>query len=136
MKILIDSEDEWLLKAFKWHKHKKEYVTYARAYITGTKTRIVLHQAIIGRPLNGLVIDHKNKNGLDNRRKNLRIVKNTINQQNRIFRKNKTGFQGVSFNKGKYRAQIYRNGIRKYLGSFDTPEEAHKSYIEAGVNTL
>ena len=46
-------------------------------------------------------------------------------------------FRGVSYNKrsGKYRAQCYRNGVRKFLGSFNTPEEASAAY-EACVKSL
>jgi hypothetical protein len=69
-------------------------------------------------------VDHKNGDGLDNRRCNLRIVSHRENQQNRIGldRQNTTGYRGVTFVKrnGKYMAQFsHRN-----LGYYDTAEEA------------
>jgi hypothetical protein len=78
-------------------------------------------------------IDHINGIRGDNRFCNLRHVSHVTNTQNlrKAARNNLSGFLGVSFNAGKYRARIYVN--KKYfgLGGFDTPEEAHAAYITA-----
>ncbi|MCK4778391.1 MAG: hypothetical protein KAS39_08410, partial [Actinomycetia bacterium] len=71
--ILVDSKDNWLLKTYSFSPVKFKHTSYARANSKlGSKPQIniYLHQAIMGRPLKGLVIDHKNRNGLDSRRKN------------------------------------------------------------------
>ncbi len=79
-------------------------------------------------------LDHINNIRSDNRIANLRVATHIQNQGNQIkpHHENKTGFLGVSFDKrrNKYVAYISINGRNKKLGRFDTPEEAHKKYIE------
>lgn len=81
-------------------------------------------------------IDHINGNRLDNRLSNLRESNDKLNQENirSAQSNNKSGFLGV-FNrlyKGKQRyvSKIMINGKSKWIGSFDTPEEAHAAYLE------
>jgi hypothetical protein len=77
-------------------------------------------------------IDHIDGNSLNNKIENLRDVPHNINIQNRKAAtiKNKTGFLGVVKRRNKYAAHIHRNGKQIYLGLFDTPELAHKTYKE------
>lgn len=80
-------------------------------------------------------IDHKNRDGRDNRWINLRVASRPQNQVNRSMQSNNTtGFRGVIFRKssGRYLAQIYYDGKTKYLGSFTNAEEADKTYREFG----
>lgn len=76
-------------------------------------------------------IDHINGKPYDNRRSNLRLVTHADNMKNQAMRAdNKSGYADVWENKGwgkPWTAQITCNGIRHYLGHFDTPEEAAKS---------
>jgi hypothetical protein len=77
-------------------------------------------------------IDHINRNRLDDRIKNLRVVTGNANQHNRSLNKNNTsGFQGVCPKGNRYRAQITVNSKVHYLGSFETPEDAHAAYLAA-----
>ncbi|HUV64128.1 MAG TPA: hypothetical protein VMW24_09525, partial [Sedimentisphaerales bacterium] len=63
---------------------------------------------------------------LDNRRVNIRIVSLRENQHNRRAK-------GFFWNKSarKFEARIMVNGIKKHLGRFDTPAEAHAAYLAA-----
>ena len=78
-------------------------------------------------------IDHINTNRSDNRWVNLRLATNEINSQNlrKAQKNNSTGFLGVSPSEWGFRAQIKRGPGTKYLGTFETPEEAHSVYLEA-----
>jgi hypothetical protein len=78
-------------------------------------------------------IDHINGDGMDNRISNIRDVTRFGNQQNqrKATVRSKSGLIGASPFRGKWRASIVANGKCINLGSFDTPEEAHKVYIEA-----
>ncbi len=80
-------------------------------------------------------IDHKDHDTLNNRIANLRDVTMTGNQQNRIKanKNNRSSLLGANFHPhtGKYQVQINVDGKPKYLGLFDTPEEAHAVYISA-----
>lgn len=85
-----------------------------------------LHRMLLKPPEN-FVVDHKNRNKLDNRRCNLRICTRQENNFNRgMSSKNTTGVKGVSFHQksGRYRAYIKKDRKTKYLGSFKTIEEA------------
>ena len=78
-------------------------------------------------------IDHINGVKDDNRLSNLRVVTNAINCQNKRapLPSNKSGFLGVSWQAGAWRAKIQLNGKQHHLGRFRTPEEAHCAYLTA-----
>jgi hypothetical protein len=77
-------------------------------------------------------VDHVNGVRSDDRWENLRECTNGENQCNSGVRKDSgTGFKGVKLGQSRYIARISKNGKRHYLGSFSTPEEAHKVYCEA-----
>lgn len=79
-------------------------------------------------------IDHRDTIRNHNWISNLRDVTHVVNLQNqkKCHKHNATGFLGVSLLKsGKYASQIKVKGNVKYLGTFTTPEEAHKVYVEA-----
>lgn len=98
----------------------------------GGKT-VYLHCEILG--IKG--IDHKNGNGLDCRRENLRPA--TDQQNNRAFRRKTSGytssFRGVSWNKNhlKWTAQIQPNRKSHHLGCFKSEIEAAKAYDNKAV---
>lgn len=77
-------------------------------------------------------IDHINGNRADNRIANLRDVSHRENVQGarRLSPRNKTGYTGVSWNTAKqcFTATIMRDGKAKFLGCFDTAEEAADAY--------
>jgi hypothetical protein len=82
----------------------------------------------------GMDVDHKNLNTLDNMDGNLRIITEAENQQNRaVSRTSKTGVRGVTWReeRKKWRAQLQLNGTKKYLGHFDTLEEAEQTVTQA-----
>lgn len=87
----------------------------------------------------GMQIDHKNNNRSDCSLLNLRLATPRQNAQNmqKIFSKNGTKcsskYKGVSYHKQKkkWQASITVNGLRNYLGQFDTEENAAITYNEA-----
>ncbi|WP_459459585.1 HNH endonuclease [Rhizobium sp. No.120] len=79
-------------------------------------------------------MDHRNGDPLDNRLKNLRACTRAENNRNRrINLSNRAGMKGVSQNphSSKWQARIQAGGRQIYLGSFETPEEAHSAYTSA-----
>lgn len=131
MQIIVDEQDEWLLDAYGWSRRKGHSTAYAKAHVPGTypkRKHMSLHQAIMGCPLNGEVVDHKNGDGLDCRRGNMRIVSKSANAFNSKIRKDTTtGYRGVHYYKSrdKYMSRITINKVTKFLGYFDTALEAH-----------
>lgn len=91
--------------------------------------RIHLHHLIIGHPPKNKVVDHINRDRLDNRRENLRFVSQHINSLNTgMFSHNTSGHRGVvwdaSRNKWVARAKIA--GKEVHLGRFENKEDAIK----------
>lgn len=80
-------------------------------------------------------IDHINGNPSDNRIENLRDATYRINAENqrRSQAKGEARLLGVHWNKNRARWQsgIKVNGVSKYLGLFDDPQEAHQVYLKA-----
>lgn len=73
------------------------------------------------------VVDHADHDTLGNR--NLRGCSHKQNMQNRKkTKRNKSGFKGVVFHQGKYRAVIRTNGVQKHIGMYDTAKEASDAY--------
>ena len=77
-KVLVDDEDLELIKPFSWFANAKNYVQGTK-YRGVKKVRHYLHRLIMNPPAH-LQIDHINKDRLDNRRSNLRIVTRQENQ--------------------------------------------------------
>lgn len=81
------------------------------------------------------MIDHINGDPSDNRIENLRDASAKLNSENqrRARAQNQAKMLGVSWHakNAKWQASIYANGKSNYLGTFDTPEEAHRVYLEA-----
>ena len=109
---LIDLIDVDLIKQHRWRFNNG----YARSVIGDRTNHVYLHHFLI-KDRNGLEIDHKNGNGLDNRRSNLRLA---TSGQNKINRKS----IGVSVVNGKFRAFICVNKKNINLGTFTSFEKA------------
>lgn len=80
-------------------------------------------------------IDHINNDRSDNRIVNLRECTRSQNIQNsKLYKKSSSGFKGVSKskrNKKPWFSQIQVEGKLKYLGSYISPDLAHKAYCDA-----
>ena len=78
-------------------------------------------------------VDHINGNRADNRWSNLREVSfnGNVHNQRKAQAPNKSGLLGVSPNNKRWKATISCNGKYHYLGTFDTPDQAHQAYVTA-----
>jgi hypothetical protein len=81
-------------------------------------------------------IDHIDRDPSNNKIANLRVVSRSENQHNRVKSRNNTsGYKGVTYFKrtGRWRAQIWAGNVNRYIGYFDTAEEASAAYQNAAM---
>lgn len=128
---MIDASDVDLIsKTWTAVKRSPAHQLYCEAS-DGRKGTLRLHQVIAKRAYpgfeDGMVVDHRNGNTLDNRRENLRLVPQSENLKNTCrYRCNKSGHNGVRFRPhlDKYQVHIGVNGKTVHGGYFDTMEQA------------
>lgn len=132
-KTIVDNEDYVILSTIKWIAHKRSNKFYAMATIDGRQVH--MHTFLIN-PDKGYIVDHRDGNGLNNRKNNLRACTKAQNQQNRGMHKNNTlGFKGIFRSNvlNKFRAGIEYNGKIIHLGTFEKKEEAAYAYDKAAI---
>lgn len=79
-------------------------------------------------------IDHINRDHLDNRLLNLRLATRSQNKMNTTKKSRENGLPlGVYYKNGKYCSTISIGRNKKFLGQFDTPEDAHAAWVHAGA---
>jgi AP2-like factor (euAP2 lineage) len=147
--IIIDTEDWDKVKEHTWRISGSNY-PYARTKIPhpdGGRWRyrkrqgrivrerirldLMLHHLIMGKPKKGMVTDHIEHNGLDNRKENLRFVTPAQNMQNRGPNKNASSqYKGVGWFKRdkKWKVHIKHNGKQFHIGCFTCEKEAALAY--------
>lgn len=131
----VDPEDYERLNQYKWYAadcHRRGYTCYAQRTVCtgGKKHSIMMHREVINAP-KGMQVDHLNGDGRDNRKANLRIATAQQNNWNRIYhKKSSSRYTGVTWEKSrkKWRADIYENRRKKFLGFFDDEKEAAKAF--------
>src|SRR6266481_1592830 len=147
-RAMVDDEDEERILALgKWHAHvipRKDRETVYAQHTVATKTKprkfkqILLHRFILGINDSSIKIDHKEMNGLNCQKDNLRVATATQNHQNRV-KMSRNGkppaslFKGVSLNNGKWLSRISVYGTRVHLGMFNFEIEAAAAYDSAAV---
>ena len=132
---LIDDDDYDEVSKYKWYTKKTTNVKYAtRWFIVDNKIKIEYMHRFILKVKNGFDVDHINHNGLDNRKKNLRVCTRSQNNMNSRKRKNQTSkYKGVYYNKrdNKWVSQIRHNKKTICVGCFLNEIDAAKAYNKA-----
>ena len=125
IRVKIDNDDLEKCNKLTWHYAKNKDSKYIQTRIKGKM--IKLHRYIMNINNSNLVVDHINRNPLDNRKSNLRICSYKENSFNKSIRvDNTSGIPGVSFHKTnkKWRAKIKYNNLTIHLGYFEDINEA------------
>lgn len=138
----VDDEDFELLNEVKWHAHLRCGNFYASRsiYLGGgrrnAKFRYEHMHNIIMPNKEGMIVDHINRDSLDNRKCNLRYATRSQNNANRNpSKKGSSKYLGVMFEKdrNKWSARIRKDGKGKRLGCFDSEIEAAIAYNNAAL---
>ncbi len=119
-----------------WRRGRLSYAYAMRKNADGSRTGVQMHRVIMGLTDPKILCDHRDLDGLNCRRGNLRIATYSQNQANKKIRKDsKTGMKGVSLHApGKWRAVIRHQGKTHHIGLFDSKEAAHAAYAERTFN--
>lgn len=132
---IIDAEDYERIAKYRWHIQVKGNTIYARRY--EGKRMLLLHREILGLIYgDGKLTDHKNRNGLDNRKANLRIATKSLNAYNcKMQRHNKSGYRGVHWlnKERRWKAEIKILGRKVSCGYFTDPIQAALAYDRMAV---
>lgn len=110
------------INQYSWYERKGRNTSYACARVDGKN--ISMHRLIMGKPPQGHVIDHINRNGLSNTPDNLRIATFSQNAQNTSTREHSSIYRGVSWSTVSSKWCVRVGG--KYVGLYDDEEEAAK----------
>lgn len=136
---LVDDSDFSILIRRKWRAKFRHGIWYAASsqYNPATKkqTDIQMHRLILN-VAKGTRVDHRDGDGLNNQRLNLRCATVGQNRMNAVKRaKASSKYKGVHWNteEGKWYAIIRKDRKRKWLGGFASEIDAAKAYDDAAA---
>lgn len=134
--VEIDDCNLSRLQQHTWHikrgKAPGRFYAHANICVSGKWTTITLHRFLFGHL--GAKLDHKDLNGLNNKRQNIRVATSRQNAQNRDVRADSfSGIKGVSFEQSSelWRARINSDKKRINLGRFSSLAAAKTAYNNA-----
>jgi hypothetical protein len=138
--VVDDDIFDWLT-ARPWYAalngHTNTYYARCKKRYRDGDGALYMHRVIMGVTDPKILVDHRDRDTLNNLRSNLRVCTNADNTRNSGLRAhNKSGFKGVHLHKnGSYIAMISAAGLggckQLYLGSFRTAIDAARAYDRA-----
>lgn len=140
--VIVDKERYEELSKYKWQYNLGYAVRKATEaeLKNGSPSFLRMHRQLLNAP-EGVLVDHINRNGLDNRLENLRLCDKSENAMNSekiletIKGKSSSIYKGVYWAKdrNKWRATIRVSGKNIHIGSFDNEIEAAKAYNDYAI---
>ncbi len=132
--VLFDDEDVMTFFNYRWYLSKSNARTL---YVVarGISGKLVYMHGLLLPPKKGLVIDHINGNGLDNRKHNLRYALTSDNLRNSPPRNGKK-YKGTTYRKGlskPWSARLNTKEKSLHLGYFSSEIEAAQAYNHAAL---
>lgn len=131
---LVDDDDYDYLMQWKWYTMNDTRANFFRPVRMGKDGKTVyMHRVIMNCP-NNMLVDHINRDTLDNRRENLRICNKKQNNVNSIkSRVGTSGYKGVTYEHRNHRtprwvSQIEINGKNNKIGRFKSKISAALAY--------
>lgn len=125
---VVSAEDYERVACDRWYLASRGYAARQYRHPDSRSTRIeLMHRRILGLERgDGRQADHINRDKLDNRRENLRVLTQTENNQNVAGGRGLSGAHGVHWNKdrGVWMARVTHNGRMHFLGYFAEVERA------------
>lgn len=131
---IVDDDDFERVSKYAWHASEstKNGHIYAKAFIG--KIHCYLHRFILGVTDRSIIVDHRDRDTLNNQKDNLRTCTRAQNRSNSNMNRNKKmHYRGVARDGRKFVSFITVDKKRKYLGRFENQIVAALAYNEAAV---
>lgn len=127
---IVDADDYDRLAKYKWYWQQEGNTFYAFRRRGRRRKRVRMHRQVLNVP-RGMIVDHIDGNGLNNRKSNLRlctIAQNACNRRPTI--KRLSIYKGISWHKRnkKWDVRICKSGKKTFLGCFENQTEAALAY--------
>jgi len=123
---LVDDDMFDEVACYKWQAQRNGNTYYAGR--TNNRVSVTMHRQVLGlKHGDGKIVDHINRDGLDNRRANLQVANYMINGRNHgNYKSSTSGYAGVNWHKvqKKWQARLRVNGEQVYLGVYSDIEDA------------
>lgn len=132
---VVDDDMFDSLSRFAWYAspmtrgNGKVYAAAHGQSIGSGPATIYMHRVVIGATA-GQIVDHIDRDTLNNTRPNLRLATGALNAVNRAIRPNRSGFRGVYLHHTKFVAEAQLHGRRIRRVGFECPAEAARAYDE------
>jgi hypothetical protein len=126
---LVDDEDFDRVAQFKWwaSENRRAHQWYAARgfYAGGKRHTVLMHRFILDAP-RGVLVDHKDRDGLNNTRGNLRLCDHSLNAANAVRRLSASGYRNVYAmgNTGRWMVRLTIRLKQQTFGIFDDLTEA------------
>jgi AP2 domain len=123
----VDAVDYPLVSAHRWHAHP---TTPKGKFYARDAYKVYMHSLLMP----NVLPDHRDGNGLNNRRANLRPATLSQNLMNRTSKKRRSSkYKGIRLSGGAWRAGIQANKVYTHLGTFKSEVEAARAYDAAAI---
>lgn len=134
---IVDDEDYGDLARYRWYALEAPHNVYGLRFerIDGKRRGVLMHRQITG-AVKGQDVDHADRDGLNNRRSNLRLCSRPQNRANSIVSAGKSSrYKGVAWhkNQGCWHVRISVGGKVRHLGTFSDEERAARAYDDASA---
>ena len=136
---LVDDGDFELANQYKWYAFRHTIKGKTTGWYAARTIRNIPHETqflhqLIMQPPKGMIVDHKDGNGLNCTSDNMRLCSHLQNMANKkLASNNKSGYKGVSWSKDsqKWFVGIGHGSTFHFVGRFDDLEEAAHAYDKA-----